>query len=475
VSWSQEDPGQGSPDGIDTLALMIGEVADAAASAQANLQKLKDQASDAIWRGPAADAFHSRIDKLPGHLDQLARSYGDARDGFRTYAAAVREIKSKQQAAQSQISQAESDHSAAAHSQASYVPPDAGTSGVTAKNPYDDAVSAAQARLSAATSKLHALADDRKSADSTVTGSLKDAHNDGMKNRSGWSHFWGAVSQVLAVIAIVLIVVAVIAVCVAFPAAIAAFLAADGLLASLAAGGAVLGEAAFGGALGMAMTGVGVASLGTEGILYASGEGSLSHLLLDAALTAGPFALLKGARYLSDVRAASRGLEDAGVAGRSLDDAASASRLELSAAEDGAVKDYSGAAYGRLNAMLRNGDEAAMTGSMKDLSDNLSSALAKLPDYKGMVYRGTTIDDAAAAKYIPGATVSEPAFTSSSTTHPFPGNTQFTIFSSSGKDISGLSSIPNEDEVLFDKGTKFQVLSNDTVNGVRRITLKEVP
>ena len=47
--------------------------------------------------------------------------------------------------------------------------------------------------------------------------------------------------------------------------------------------------------------------------------------------------------------------------------------------------------------------------------------------------------------------------------------------SSSGKDISGLSSIPNEDEVLFDKGAHFQVLSNDIVNGVHRIILKEIP
>ena len=117
-----------------------------------------------------------------------------------------------------------------------------------------------------------------------------------MKNKSGWAHFWDAVSQVLAVIAIVLIVIAVIAVCVAFPEAIAAFIAADGLLASLAAGGAVLATAAFGGTLGTAMTVVGLLSLGAEGGQYANGEGSSSHLLLSAALTLGPFAIVKGAQ-----------------------------------------------------------------------------------------------------------------------------------------------------------------------------------
>lgn len=476
MSWSEDDPGQGSPDGISALAVMIGEVADAAASAQSNLQKLKDQASDAIWRGPAADAFHSRIDKLPGHLQKLATSYDDARSGFKTYSAAVADIKQRQSTIEKEISAAQSAHSTATQQQASYTPPDAGTSGASTKNPYDDAVAAAASRLSTATGKLHALADDRKSADSQVKGSLKDAHNDGMKNKSGWAHFWDAVSQVLAVIAIVLIVIAVIAVCVAFPEAIAAFIAADGLLASLAAGGSVLATAAFGGALGTAMTVTGLLSLGATIGQYANGEGSLTHLLISAALTLGPFAIAKGVKYLAGLKTGLAGLEDAGAAGNALDDAGGISnvpQVKLTTAEDDAIKDYSGAAYGQLNSHLRNG--VPMPGYLSDLSDNLSSALSKLPDYKGMVYRGTNLDPAQVARYVPGQTVTESAFTSSSTTRPFPGNTQFTIMSSSGKDISGLSSIPNEDEVLFDKGANFKVLSNDTVNGVHRIVLQEVP
>jgi hypothetical protein len=268
-------------------------------------------------------------------------------------------------------------------------------------------------------------------------------------------------------------VIAVIAVCIAFPEAIAAFLAADGLLAGLAAGGGVLATAAFGGTLGTAMTVVGLLSLGAEGGQYANGEGSLSHLLISAALTLGPFAIAKGGRYLLGLRT---GLEDAGAAGRALDDAGGLSNLpevKLTTAEEDAIKDYSGSAYVQLNSHLRAG--APMPSSLTDLSSNLSSALSKLPDYKGMVYRGTTLDDAALAKYVQGKVVTEDAFTSSSTTRPFPGNTQFTIFSSSGKEISGLSSIPTEDEVLFNKGTHFQVLSKGVKNGVNLIILKEVP
>ena len=377
MSWSEDDPGQGSPDGIAALALLLGEVADAAASAQSNLQKLKDQASDAIWRGPAADAFHSRIDKLPGHLEQLAKSYDDARSGFKTYSAAVADIKQKQQSYQAQINQAQSEHTSASQQQANYVPPDGGASGATTKNPYDDAVAAAASRLSAATGKLHALADDRRTADSHVKGSLKDAHNDGMKNKSGWAHFWDAVSQVLAVIAIVLIVIAVIAVCVAFPEAIAAFIAADGLLASLAAGGSVLATAAFGGALGTAMTVVGVLSLGAEAGQYANGEGSLTHLLFDTALTVGPFALLKGARYLSESGILLRDADEASNGARAADGALGGWK-----GEDGLTLSSSDSAA--VDAFLSRsaGHEPAITNDITDITKQIPGAKNEGLDFR---------------------------------------------------------------------------------------------
>ena len=164
-------------------------------------------------------------------------------------------------------------------------------------------MSAAASKLSAATGKLHDLADDRRTADSHVKGSLKDAHNDGMKNKSGWAHFWDKVSTVLAVVAIVLLVVAVIAVCVAFPAAglLRSWPRTASLRVSLLAA-AVLATAGFGGGLGVAMTVTGLLSLGAETGQYANGEGSLTHLLLDTALTIGPFALVKGTRYLASTR-----------------------------------------------------------------------------------------------------------------------------------------------------------------------------
>ncbi|MFI7528111.1 ADP-ribosyltransferase [Nocardia salmonicida] len=47
--------------------------------------------------------------------------------------------------------------------------------------------------------------------------------------------------------------------------------------------------------------------------------------------------------------------------------------------------------------------------------DNLNAALNKLPDNKGTVYRGTNLDTEDIAKYQEGGTVTEKAFTSTST------------------------------------------------------------
>jgi uncharacterized protein YukE len=324
MSWSTDDPGQGSPEGIATLTDLLSTVADDAASAQDRLQKLKDNATDAIWKGTSADAFRDKIDKLPGHLGQLAASYQDAADGFKAYGASVADIKQRAQAAHTEITSAQGAVSSAAHQQAEYVPPDGATS---TTNPYDSAVESAKGHLASATNKLNDLADDRRAADSKVKGALKKAHDDGMKNRSWWSHFWEAVAKVLAVVAIVLLVIAVVLVIIAFPEILAAVLAADGLIAAAGAGLAAVSEAAFAGWVGTALVATGWASLGVTGIRALSGDASWKDFAIDAALIAGPGLLLRGARYLGalgsdagDVTAASSAAADAATATKAVTD-----------------------------------------------------------------------------------------------------------------------------------------------------------
>jgi hypothetical protein len=143
-----------------------------------------------------------------------------------------------------------------------------------------------------------------------------------------------------------------------------------------------------------------------------------------------------------------------------------------------ALRDYTGDGYESINLALRS--RTVMPGSaMGQRIEALSTALTKLPKHEGVVYRGTWLTPEQTAKYIPGKTVPEDAFTSASQDRSVmrSGNTQFTIVSRTGRDVEAKSLIPWEREVLFDHDTLFYVMSNtvDDATGVTKIYLLEVP
>ncbi len=113
--------------------------------------------------------------------------------------------------------------------------------------------------------------------------------------------------------------------------------------------------------------------------------------------------------------------------------------------------------YWPWNEALRSNDPRRAA-DVRNRTLTLNAALAKLPDHKGVVERGSSLSPRAQAAYKPGEIVVEKAFTSASTEKPFGGNTRFTIRSRRGKDISSYSEHPNEKEVLFAAGTRFRVL-----------------
>jgi hypothetical protein len=106
----------------------------------------------------------------------------------------------------------------------------------------------------------------------------------------------------------------------------------------------------------------------------------------------------------------------------------------------------------------------------------MSTALAKLPPFTGLIYRGTDLPDEVLAQYRPADEFVELGFTSASTKPPRAGNTQFTIQSRTGKDISQFSQRPDEHEVTIDHGARFRVLSHDIDDetSVHYINLKEL-
>ncbi|MEV2220422.1 ADP-ribosyltransferase [Nocardia vinacea] len=127
-----------------------------------------------------------------------------------------------------------------------------------------------------------------------------------------------------------------------------------------------------------------------------------------------------------------------------------------------ALSDYTGPGYWDLNQALRSG---TMDASQQARVKAIEEALSKLPNYEGRVFRGTDLPQSVLDKYKPGEVVTEDAFTSTSSASStaFPGNTQFTIISKTGKDVSAYSSTEAagivENEVLFPPGVNFQVVS----------------
>ncbi|WP_406817207.1 ADP-ribosyltransferase [Mycobacterium sp. M23085] len=127
-----------------------------------------------------------------------------------------------------------------------------------------------------------------------------------------------------------------------------------------------------------------------------------------------------------------------------------------------ALAHYTGPGYQDLNSALREG---ALDASQQDRVDALHKALEKLPMYEGAVVRGTNLPADVLEQYRPGEVITEAAFTSTSTDHTvalsptFAGNTEFRIWSTTGRDVSSVSMFPGEQEVLFPAGSKFYVVS----------------
>ncbi|OJZ76301.1 NAD(+)--arginine ADP-ribosyltransferase Mav [Mycobacterium paraffinicum] len=127
-----------------------------------------------------------------------------------------------------------------------------------------------------------------------------------------------------------------------------------------------------------------------------------------------------------------------------------------------ALAHYTGPGYQGLNLALREG---TLDASQQARVDALHRALEKLPPYEGTVVRGTNLPADVLERYKPGDIITEHAFTSTSTDQTvarsptFAGNTEFRIWSTTGRDISAVSIFPGEQEILFPAGSKFYVVS----------------
>lgn len=142
-----------------------------------------------------------------------------------------------------------------------------------------------------------------------------------------------------------------------------------------------------------------------------------------------------------------------------VDTPAKSATISLKEPEKAALLKYISSDSYKLNDKLRRG--SALSKADQEMVKNLDAALAKLPEYRGTVYRSITamgIDDVDAfiKGHRPGAVVMYPAYTSTSTgvyDASFP--IQFVLQSKSGRDIRAYNA--SEGEILFGRGARFRV------------------
>ncbi|RYZ73472.1 MAG: hypothetical protein EOP05_10025 [Proteobacteria bacterium] len=129
-------------------------------------------------------------------------------------------------------------------------------------------------------------------------------------------------------------------------------------------------------------------------------------------------------------------------------------------------------------AVALSANDAQKIQNLRGMIRSLDGALAKLPPYRGVVTHRQTLSNGQLARLQKGYRFRVPTYLSSakeSVSNTFPGNVEFIISSRSGRDIQGLSANSEEGEVLFPRGSKFEVIDRPETSGnTTKIYLKEV-
>ena len=138
------------------------------------------------------------------------------------------------------------------------------------------------------------------------------------------------------------------------------------------------------------------------------------------------------------------------------------------------IKNYTNGGYRSINSGLRDG--VSWTAAQQVYVKLMNKALKAMPTFTGVTKRGTSLTAAKQKDYVVGNVVEERAFTSTSPTKPWSGNTQFTInaIGKRGAHVKKLSSHGSENEVVFAARTFFHVDKVETKNGTMHVTMTEI-
>jgi len=151
------------------------------------------------------------------------------------------------------------------------------------------------------------------------------------------------------------------------------------------------------------------------------------------------------------------------------------------------IYDYStNDGYTTMNPYLRDLTTPTDVPSVEARITAATDGIAALPAQPGTTYRGVGLDDARLAAFEPGTTWSDPAFGSSSSRLGVAENFRdqagargeipalIEIHGLNGKDVLPISQYPGEAELLFQRGTVFDVISKmQDASGSWHIVLRE--
>lgn len=151
--------------------------------------------------------------------------------------------------------------------------------------------------------------------------------------------------------------------------------------------------------------------------------------------------------------------------------------------DGGGLAQYKSSESYKLNAALRAGEE--LTPEQEQQVKDLDADLDEAPVYTGTVYRNISFDlDGPEAlqsfldTYVPGTQVIDPAYTSTSkspTGYVVEGElvVHMTIAGKTGRDVSNQFGLPEEQEVLFPRGTAFNILFVQKMDDGYHLILEE--
>lgn len=151
--------------------------------------------------------------------------------------------------------------------------------------------------------------------------------------------------------------------------------------------------------------------------------------------------------------------------------------FKITKEEEGAIRQYKSSDAYKINDSLRSIGYENLPEDSKKQIDNISTGLRKLPKYDKILYRNVGLDsmrkfngDEKAIEFInehrKGNIVTYDGFTSTSKSkdgylidEESQANIEI-IKNKNGRDITGFPGVPGEDEVLFDRNSKFKILDS---------------